>query len=416
MDVYGAREDPVPGVSPARWSPTPSRCRRAGCCSSRPGRRPPRRWPRGRRPGDLVLTMGAGDVSMVGPEVLGGAARGAAEAGGPDEPASATGRQRRHDHPRPHRPVPPVGRAARRPRARRCRPAAPPARGRARGRTVRLPPDRRPRSAGSCRRRRGSSPRRAGLPQVDGWTASSLPADQVREAAGIAGAPRCSRSTSTPPRRGSPGCPRSPSVEVTRGWPRHRRDHGRGAGARAVVGGPPGRSLVDAEGVLFDTVTGEPPAGVVPLEVADPAPGDPATTGGARRVAALPADVRDGVVASEAHHGEDVSLTLDDGTTVVWGDASESDRQGDRARRAARADRRRRPRAGRDHRRQHPRTPSSSAEPGGRSRRARRTVARRAGRLPGAGSDTPDLATRPTRNISFRAVPVPRHIGVWTSA
>ena len=45
----------------------------------------------------------------------------------------------------------------------------------------------------------------------------------------------------------------------------------------AVVGEPGRRSLVDAEGVLFDTVTGEPPAGVVPLDVADPGPGDPAT-------------------------------------------------------------------------------------------------------------------------------------------
>jgi len=69
MDVYGAREDPVPGVTGAlvadvvplppgqvlfepSWSATaPVLAQRA-------------------RPGDLVLTMGAGDVSMVGPEVL----------------------------------------------------------------------------------------------------------------------------------------------------------------------------------------------------------------------------------------------------------------------------------------------------------------------------------------------------------
>ena len=69
MDVYGAREDPVPGVTGAMvadavplpgdrvvfepsWSATaPALAARA-------------------RPGDLVLTMGAGDVSMVGPEVL----------------------------------------------------------------------------------------------------------------------------------------------------------------------------------------------------------------------------------------------------------------------------------------------------------------------------------------------------------
>jgi UDP-N-acetylmuramate--alanine ligase len=69
MDVYGAREDPVPGVTGAMvaeavplpadrvhfepsWSATvPALAERA-------------------RPGDLVLTMGAGDVSMIGPEVL----------------------------------------------------------------------------------------------------------------------------------------------------------------------------------------------------------------------------------------------------------------------------------------------------------------------------------------------------------
>jgi UDP-N-acetylmuramate--alanine ligase len=69
MDVYGAREDPVPGVTGAlvaeavplpveqvlfepSWSATaPALAARA-------------------RPGDLVLTMGAGDVSMVGLEVL----------------------------------------------------------------------------------------------------------------------------------------------------------------------------------------------------------------------------------------------------------------------------------------------------------------------------------------------------------
>jgi UDP-N-acetylmuramate--alanine ligase len=69
MDVYGAREDPVPGVTGAMvaeavpltadrvhfepsWSATaPALAARA-------------------RPGDLVMTMGAGDVSMVGPEVL----------------------------------------------------------------------------------------------------------------------------------------------------------------------------------------------------------------------------------------------------------------------------------------------------------------------------------------------------------
>ena len=84
MDVYGAREDPVPGVTGAMVADAvplpagrvhfePSWSAAAPALAARA------------RPGDLVLTMGAGDVSMVGPEVL-DALRGA-EAGR-DEPAS----------------------------------------------------------------------------------------------------------------------------------------------------------------------------------------------------------------------------------------------------------------------------------------------------------------------------------------
>jgi UDP-N-acetylmuramate--alanine ligase len=67
MDVYGAREDPVPGVTGAlvaerithgnvlfepSWSAVPA------AAAARV------------RPGDLLLTMGAGDVTQIGPEVL----------------------------------------------------------------------------------------------------------------------------------------------------------------------------------------------------------------------------------------------------------------------------------------------------------------------------------------------------------
>jgi len=69
MDVYGAREDPVPGVTgalvadavplpPGRVLFEPSWSAAAPALAARA------------RPGDLVVTMGAGDVSMVGPEVL----------------------------------------------------------------------------------------------------------------------------------------------------------------------------------------------------------------------------------------------------------------------------------------------------------------------------------------------------------
>jgi UDP-N-acetylmuramate--alanine ligase len=69
MDVYAAREDPVPGVTGAliasavdiapphvlfepRWSQTPALLAERA------------------RSGDVVLTIGAGDVTMIGPEVL----------------------------------------------------------------------------------------------------------------------------------------------------------------------------------------------------------------------------------------------------------------------------------------------------------------------------------------------------------
>jgi UDP-N-acetylmuramate--alanine ligase len=69
MEVYGAREDPVPGVTgamvadavplpPERVRFEPSWSAAAPALAARA------------RAGDLVVTMGAGDVSMVGPEVL----------------------------------------------------------------------------------------------------------------------------------------------------------------------------------------------------------------------------------------------------------------------------------------------------------------------------------------------------------
>ncbi|TFV75381.1 UDP-N-acetylmuramate--L-alanine ligase [Blastococcus sp. CT_GayMR19] len=69
MDIYGAREDPVPGVTGAMVADAvplpagrvlfePSWSAAAPALAARA------------RPGDLVMTMGAGDVSMVGPEVL----------------------------------------------------------------------------------------------------------------------------------------------------------------------------------------------------------------------------------------------------------------------------------------------------------------------------------------------------------
>ncbi len=69
MEVYAAGEDPVPGASGASvasWVPLPrERVRFEPSWSAVPGE-----LVRRARPGDLVLTLGAGDVTQVGPEVL----------------------------------------------------------------------------------------------------------------------------------------------------------------------------------------------------------------------------------------------------------------------------------------------------------------------------------------------------------
>lgn len=89
MDVYAAREDPEPGVSgaliadavplpPERVAYVPSWSAVAGAVAGKA------------RAGDLVLTIGAGDVTMLGPQILAELAeRGAADQ--PADPAGAAG-------------------------------------------------------------------------------------------------------------------------------------------------------------------------------------------------------------------------------------------------------------------------------------------------------------------------------------
>jgi cell division protein FtsQ len=122
--------------------------------------------------------------------------------------------------------------------------------------------------------------------------------------------------------------PQVADVEVTRGWPSTVVVTVVERTPLAVVEDAGRRTLVDVDGVLFDTITGEPPAGVVPLEVADPGPGDPATEAGLAAVAALPPEVREQVTRVTAEDdGEAVGLRLADGTDVIWGNGSQPGRK-----------------------------------------------------------------------------------------
>ncbi|MGH3623068.1 MAG: UDP-N-acetylmuramate--L-alanine ligase [Sciscionella sp.] len=69
LDVYGAREEPIPGVTGAMIADAVDLP--AGAVHYEPSfDRVPGLIAERARPGDLVLTMGAGDVTMLGPEVL----------------------------------------------------------------------------------------------------------------------------------------------------------------------------------------------------------------------------------------------------------------------------------------------------------------------------------------------------------
>ena len=163
--------------------------------------------------------------------------------------------------------------------------------------------------------------------RVDG--AGTLTAAEVVDVAGIAeGTPLLRVDVDAAEARVA-RLPQVADVEVTRGWPRSVVVTVVERVPIAEVEESGTRSLVDADGVLFDTVTGYPPVGVVPLEVADPGPEDPATRAALAALVVLPEDVRVDLADARATSAEDVTLTLEDGTTVLWGSAEEAGAKAD---------------------------------------------------------------------------------------
>ena len=159
---------------------------------------------------------------------------------------------------------------------------------------------------------------------VQVYGAGMLPEDVLRESAGIeVGTPLLRVDVDAAEERVA-ALPQVASVAVARGWPSSVVITVVERVPVAIVGEPGRRSLVDAEGVLFDAVTGQAPEGVVPLDVARPGADDPTTMAGLAAVSALPEEVRRNVVGAAATSPEDISLTLIDGTLVRWGDAGRS--------------------------------------------------------------------------------------------
>jgi len=163
--------------------------------------------------------------------------------------------------------------------------------------------------------------------QVDGE--SGLSEQQVVQVAGIAeGTPLMRVDTAAAAARVRQ-LPQVASAEVTRGWPDTVVITLAERVPVAVVSADGTQRLVDAGGVVFDTITGDAPAGVVPLEVSTPGPDDAATTAALGALTALPRHVRAEVTGVSARTADDVTLSLTDGRSVLWGSAADTARKAD---------------------------------------------------------------------------------------
>jgi cell division protein FtsQ len=148
--------------------------------------------------------------------------------------------------------------------------------------------------------------------------------EQVRAAAAVVpGAPLATvdvdgirtRVTALPPVR---------TVTVRRQWPTTLViDVVERAAVAAVPAGERFR-LIDAEGVVFQTVRSRP-AKLPKVVLAKPARDDPTTQAALRVVAALTPTLRERLVTLVAESPTRLRLELSGDKTVIWGDAEESD-------------------------------------------------------------------------------------------
>ncbi|MEH3088582.1 MAG: cell division protein FtsQ/DivIB [Microbacterium arborescens] len=89
-----------------------------------------------------------------------------------------------------------------------------------------------------------------------------------------------------------------------------------------AIAGDAGYTVVDAAGVALST-TPEPPEGLPLLEISNGL-GSPAFSAAGQVFRSLPDDLRTQVTTVTATTPNDVTLTLADGRSVVWGGASDS--------------------------------------------------------------------------------------------
>jgi cell division protein FtsQ len=96
----------------------------------------------------------------------------------------------------------------------------------------------------------------------------------------------------------------------------------------AVKDFPDGPHLFDRDGVDF--ATGPPPPALPYIEVANPAPGDPATKAALQVLTALRPEVAGQVGRIAAPSVASITLTLTDGRVVIWGTTDRTDEKAEK--------------------------------------------------------------------------------------
>ena len=117
------------------------------------------------------------------------------------------------------------------------------------------------------------------------------------------------------------------AVEVTRSWPSALRiSVTEREPFLAVPVGEETFLMVDSDGVVFDEVL-EIPDSIWIVELSEPGPGDLATLETIEVLQALPGDLASEVERVESPSPASVTLHLDGGRTLRWGDGSENDKK-----------------------------------------------------------------------------------------
>ncbi|MTD16509.1 FtsQ-type POTRA domain-containing protein [Nakamurella sp. YIM 132087] len=120
--------------------------------------------------------------------------------------------------------------------------------------------------------------------------------------------------------------PQVAAATVTRAWPDGLVVTVRSRTPVAVTSANGRTWLLDSSGVAYERVA-TVPAGMVTVNLATPAPGDPATEAALTVIGAMTADFRETVASVTARSAYDLSVTLKDKRVVFWGGTDRSARK-----------------------------------------------------------------------------------------